>query len=171
MNRAVHLEGGVTVLLLRRRKGYSLICLLDTNDYDKVKAYTWYASMSGTTYYAHVNVYRNGKFKKISMHTLLLPCPTHVDHKDGVGWDNRRNNLRRATFTQNQRNQAGHRNSASKYKGVWPHSAKWQAGIQINKNKRLYLGTFQTEKEAALAYNAAATEYFGEFARLNVITA
>jgi len=59
------------------------------------------------------------------------------------------------------------RNNLSGYKGVTLHrKGKWKAKIQFNK-KGIYLGLYDTPEEAAIAYNKAAKEYFGEFAKLN----
>ena len=57
--------------------------------------------------------------------------------------------------------------TTSKYKGVWKES-KWRTGIRHN-YKTIHLGSFETEAEAARAYNAKATELFGEFANLNIV--
>lgn len=62
------------------------------------------------------------------------------------------------------------KSNGSKYKGVSWHKStnKWQAGISMNKVTK-YLGVYSSEEEAALAYNKAALELFGEFAYLNII--
>jgi hypothetical protein len=94
-----------------------------------------------------------------------------VDHWNHDGLDNRRENLRVCTKAQNNHNCRKHRwhngeYTSSKYKGVcWNKTEKkWMAYIH-----RKTLGYFRTEEEAALAYNAAATRDFGEFAVLNDI--
>jgi len=89
-----------------------------------------------------------------------------VDHKDGDPLNNRRNNLRIASSSDNGANRKHW--AASGYKGVYVHETRWRA--QITKNqKRHHLGLFETPEEAARAYNTAAVELFGEYAHLNVI--
>jgi len=90
--------------------------------------------------------------------------------------DNRKGNLRICSVTQNAQNRRKPRSykglpTKSKYKGVRSindikRKAKWQAIIQYN-GKRINVGRFLTEKEAAEAYNLKAKELFGEFAYLN----
>lgn len=94
--------------------------------------------------------------------------PEHVDHKNGIHWDNRWENLRNATHTQNCRNRRKNINNTTGYKGVGYRQDmnKYQAAIRVNR-KAIHLGYFTDSKEAAAAYNDAAIKYFGEFARLN----
>ena len=92
-----------------------------------------------------------------------------MDHKDQDPVNNNRiENLRVATRTQNQGNVVKRANCTSPFKGVAWHKpqAKWRAQIQFGKKKE-HLGYFDHEHEAALAYNKRATELFGEFAVLN----
>lgn len=93
-----------------------------------------------------------------------------VDHISGDRRDNQKSNLRTSTKAQNTRNQKGHEDRNSKFKGVsWnANRKKWQARICFNR-KQIFIGYFDTELEAARAYNRAALKYFGEFAKLNVL--
>ena len=93
-----------------------------------------------------------------------------VDHKSGSWFNNLESNLRPSTKSQNAMNQQNQEGTSSKYKGVCWHapSKKWRAYIKIN-GKQIHLGYFNTEIEAARAYNKAALELFGEFANLNII--
>lgn len=63
-----------------------------------------------------------------------------------------------------------YKNSSSKYKGVtwYKEREKWMVRININK-KHIFLGYFESEIEAAKAYNDAAIKYYGEYARLNEV--
>ncbi len=95
-----------------------------------------------------------------------------LDHKNNKRADNRIENLRLATTTQNAQNTPKQSRSRrggcySKFKGVCWHKRDlcWVAGIQVN-GKRINLGEFKEEAEAAEAYKAAAEFYFGEFANL-----
>lgn len=90
-----------------------------------------------------------------------------IDHISGNKSDNRIENLREATRSQNLQNQRV-RIGASSYKGVSfdKSSGSWFAQIRLNKkNKRI--GFFDNEESAAEAYDAAAHELFGDFARVN----
>jgi hypothetical protein len=104
------------------------------------------------------------------MHCLIMGAKG-IDHVNGNGLDNRRENLRPATNSQNMANRRPNINSSSPYKGVtWaPNcgSGKWRANIKIDGASHT-LGFFEDVREAAEAYDAAARVAFGEFARLNV---
>jgi hypothetical protein len=104
------------------------------------------------------------------MHKLITGWP-QTDHINHDGLDNRRGNLRPVTTIQNQQNRRPRAIASSKYKGVCRHrDRKWLARICIN-GTQYHLGLFVTEEDAALAYNAAALEAFGEYAYLNQIEA
>lgn len=103
----------------------------------------------------------------ISAGHKLLPSDD-VDHRDCDPLNNRRNNLRIASSSDNGANRKHW--AASGYKGVYTHDSRWRA--QITKDqKRHHLGLFATPEEAARAYNEAAVKLFGEFAHLNVLPA
>ena len=114
----------------------------------------------------------DGKLHPRPMHRQILKVPDSlfVDHINHDGLDNRRANLRPATFTQNIRNRAkfNNRTYASKFKGiVWhPYRKRWQVKIRVN-HKPIFLGSFHDEVEAAKAYDRAAEKYHGDFASLN----
>jgi hypothetical protein len=107
---------------------------------------------------------------KIYLHQLALGGSKggHIDHKDGNRLNCRRENLRHCTTAQNIRNSRVSRANTSGFKGVHQRKStgRWQAYITVDR-KRVHLGYFPTPREAALAYNQAAIERFGEFARLN----
>lgn len=91
-----------------------------------------------------------------------------IDHMNGDKADNRIGNLRVASRIENNRNRKSHSGGSSKYCGVnWKAAArKWVAAIRID-GKRLHLGYFTDELEAARAYDAAAIKHHGEFANIN----
>lgn len=90
---------------------------------------------------------------------------TELDHWNRIRHDNRIENLRLCTHTQNLGNMHPR---VHKYKGVTfcRQTGKWRAQITVN-YRATHLGRFVTIEEAALAYNQAALEHFGEFAHLN----
>ena len=106
------------------------------------------------------------------MHRLILGFETGDgqigDHKNHDTLDNRRKNLRVCSRTQNAMNQTLSKNSTSGFKGVFwdKEKRKWVAQLRTN-GKRKYLGGFVTPELAALAYDVAAAQEFGDFACLN----
>lgn len=91
-----------------------------------------------------------------------------VDHKNMDRGDNRIENLRLATYSDNNRNRFYGKGS-SKYQGVHFHSKNKNWIAQITKDKKnIHIGCFETELEAAKAYDKKAIELFGEFAYTNL---
>lgn len=93
-----------------------------------------------------------------------------ADHIDGNGLNNQRSNLRPSDRFQNAHNRGKHAPTSSSYKGVSWHgqTGKWRARI-MDHNRPVSLGLHPDEAVAALAYDIAAKERFGEFARLNFL--
>jgi hypothetical protein len=113
----------------------------------------------------------------IYLHRLIAGAgpKDYVDHINGDPLDNRSANLRLCNASQNHANRGADRRrlgSTSRHKGVsWDkRRSKWVAHVHVDGRTR-YLGRYASEDEAALAYNAAAVEAWGEFARLNIVEA
>lgn len=114
--------------------------------------------------------------KQELLHRYLMKCPEGmtVDHRDGRRYNCKKNNLRLATYSQNNYNTGKKiflNGTSSKYKGVYyvkgaHRHKKWWAYITVVK-KRISLGYYQYEEDAAVAYNIGAMIYHGEFAKLN----
>ncbi len=168
-----------------------LFAIVDESDYDMIMEFTkskaiykdtlnWSVQQSKNTYYAALHYYENKKSKSILMHRLILgvkDTKQKIDHKNHLGYDNRRDNIRLCTSRQNNLNRTSAYNSASKYLGVSILNIKnnsrkynlWTVNISVDYGKVLFLGQFQSELMAAIVYNAAATKYHKEFANLNII--
>ena len=156
----------MSVVLIPLTRGYNAV--VDAADAERVVAAgPWCAAPNGRTVYAHRRVVRsNGDVTTEGMHAFITGAD-RTDHINGDGLDNRRSNLRRATHGQNMANKGRYRNNTSGFKGVSRRrSGRWFAQIQAQGTHR-YLGQFDTAEDAARAYDAAAVEAFGEFARLN----
>lgn len=142
------------------------VALVDDEDYDRVMAAgKWHARPDRKSTYARRTIGTNGRRRNVYLHSVLTGWPL-VDHANGNGLDNRRANLRPATNAENQRNRPVQANNTSGFKGVGLHRGKWRAQIKLD-GKRRHLGYFATPDEAGRAYDDAARELHGEFARLN----
>jgi hypothetical protein len=132
-----------------------------------LSGYSWFLRPDG---YVAANVYKNGKRAIVKMHHIVLRTlpGVEVDHINGNRRDNRRENLRLASKSQNQANRKLNKNSTTGYKGVSFDKGKYRASI--GGKPREYLGSFDTAQEAAIAYNAAAQARYGAFAGLNLVT-
>lgn len=106
----------------------------------------------------------------VYMHRAILNAQSgeQVDHLNGDRLDNRRDNLRLVSNTQNQQNKKKPSHNVSGYKGVCWHKGigKWHARITVN-GQRIHLGYFREVQTAARLYDAAARFFFGEYARPN----
>ncbi len=156
-----------------------MIALVDDEDFERLNQYKWQSHFDGTNWYAvRSSPMKDGKRSGIKMHREILGASgkEKVDHKfhDGLFGvvDNRRGNIRIADSKQNGANRKRNRNCPSRFKGVgfqpglnrWPDC--WRARIRFE-GKAKYLGIFQTEEDAAVAYDSAARILFGQFAHTN----
>lgn len=155
------------VVLIPLTRGHSAI--IDKEDANIISCRKWFAAPGRNTFYAHRSGWNGIRPFTIRMHRLILGAPdgVFVDHINGDGLDNRRSNLRLCSHGQNIRNQSVRAHS-SKYKGVSYNKrlGKWTAHICLDYKLRR-LGCFESEEEAAAAYDLAAISVFGEFARTN----
>ncbi|MDP2218517.1 MAG: AP2 domain-containing protein [Methanolobus sp.] len=147
--------------------------LIDDENYDYISQFKWHPRQCARTCYAIRHVRINGHRTTIAMHQELLntPCNMMSDHIDGNGLNNQKKNLRICSIHQNAFNRKVPLTSRSGYKGVCWHklAKKWIAQIKHNYRMR-HLGYHSSRELAAMAYNNAAVELFGEFARLNDVS-
>ena len=152
--------------------------IVDDYDYDNLSKFNWFLQSTkcknSYKYYAVRHVKVDGKTKAILMHRYILN-PSNIeliDHIDGNGLNNQRNNLRACNPSQNciNRKPIGE----SKFLGVHKVTHKkgqneyvyWRAQLRFGKN-RINLGQSKDEVLAAKLYDEAAKKYHGEFANLN----
>ena len=142
---------------------------VDASDRVLVAQFNWCAAKvnaSGLYAYRHVA----GTKSVMYMHRLIADPASGmwVDHIDGDTLNNRRSNLRTCTAQQNQWNQKPRTSGSSHFKGVcWSKQyGMWRVSIRAS-GKCIHVGKFSNEIDAALAYDLAADEHFGEFAWLN----
>jgi len=146
---------------------------VDPPDYIELSKYHWRLCRSTRTCYAFRTEPRgkNQTQNVFWMHRQIMNPPDHllVDHDNHNGLDDRRSNLRVVTHAENQQNaRKTISKTTSKYKGVdfVKSTGLWRARITVE-GKRLFLGSFDNELDAARAYDEAAKFHFKEFACLN----
>lgn len=149
------------------------IAIVSDEDYDWLSQYRWQVKKTKCGWYAATPGYIDGRRVTTFMHKRILNIPfgdkkTQGDHKNHNTLDNRRENLRICSHSQNGMNRGKGRNNTSGYKGVsWgATNKKWKVTIQRDK-KSLFIGYFDDKIEAAKAYDNAALELHGEFANTN----
>lgn len=148
--------------------------LVDDADYHQLCIHKWRVQPERSTFYARRDIRINKRNYKVRMHRIILGLVyrdgKQTDHIDGDGLNNQRTNLRICSTAENQHNQRIRTVGSSQYKGVCWHKRdqRWRAQIKLEGTSKC-LGSFDSEVEAALAYNWAAKEHYREYARLNEV--
>lgn len=152
--------------------------IVDDGIYDWLSRWSWSVRVSNGRKHAKRNTKVARKHIQLWLHREIwahingpIPDGLCIDHINGDSLDNRLANLRLASHKENIRNRANkNKNNTSGYTGVfWDKSKnKWLASIKID-GRNKYLGRYLEKRDAAVAYNNAALEFFGEYASLNNI--
>jgi hypothetical protein len=154
-------SGAVVKLIPLTMGQYAMV---DDKDYDWLNQWKWSATRHGRTYYALRTVRcDDGRRTQIYMHKFITGY-ARTDHIDGNGVNDQRLNMREATAAQNAANTLKGPRGSSRFKGVsWvKRLSRWLAKCGTS-----HIGYFDSEIEAALAYDERARARFGEFAVFN----
>lgn len=158
---------------IRVSKG-KYLTLVSDRDFRQLSKYSWHVIKErGGTKYAATSIKVNGRYKRVLMHRMIMGEKLNflIDHADGNGLNNTRENLRFCTYAQNNANSKVRSTNRVGFKGV-KHidnpTKPWLASIK-HEGQQIYLGQYARVEDAARAYNEAAKKYYGEFARLNVL--
>lgn len=151
----------VGIELYNRENKFLSEAIIDIEDFDKVKNIKWRCNSGYVV--ADINN------KRVSLHRFILNIDKKediVDHRDHNTLNNRKNNLRVCTISQNNRNRNIIKTNTSGVTGVRRGNDKWRACIVFNK-KNISLGTFENFEDAVKARKEAEEKYFGEFSHDN----
>ena len=149
------------------------VAFVDDEDFDAIKNLTFNILKNKTVFYARsTKPYKGNRL----LHRIILGAKESeiVDHINHDGLDCRKENLRKCTCSENGKNKRSKKNSTSQYLGVHLSNKKrgskvyryWVAQI-VYQGKKVYLGQFNKEIDAARAYDSKAKELHREFANLN----
>ncbi len=161
---------------LQLTKGF--VAIIDDEDADLAEfKWTTYIDLKRSSGpYAYRTLRINGKQKSLRLHKVILERMLQrqlslgevADHKDGNPLNNRRENLRVASYSENKSNSKLSKRNSSGYRGVSQIKgrSKWRAIIGFQ-GKQIFIGFFNSKQEASEAYERKASELFGEFKRSN----
>lgn len=144
------------------------VCLIDKEDFDVVSKHKWKSTKPKKIIYV-TRVIRDGKkYRTIYLHRFLMKAVKGqvVDHINGNGLDNRKENLRLCTQQQNTFNSMSKRKN-KRFKGVYKWKDKFFAKLNVRK-KVHYSKMYHTEEEAAKAHDKLAEIHYKEFAKKNI---
>lgn len=164
-------EGGEVSGVVELRCG----AIIDAGDLARVQPDSWYVDRVG--YVCRTGSRKERPRPTHRLHRVILDVPdgATIDHVNGDPLDNRRQNLRVCSNRENSLNAARSARNTSGFKGVsWARrQRRWRACIaagalrEDGTRRNLHLGYFLAAADAARAYDAAARQHFGEFARCN----
>ncbi len=151
------------------RKKEEFVVLIDDEDFECLKDRKFKVKKCRNNYYCclyenkkWIYVHRYIMSKHIDINTKL------IDHKDRNSLNNQKDNLRSSNHTENGANcNKYHKNPTSVYKGVSKIISGWCCRLKF-RGKTICVGVFETERDAAIAYDIEAKKHFGEFAMKNI---
>ena len=161
-------------IVIESKKYGRHVALVDDEDFERVSVFKWHVAWNGITFYASHYFPNRGH---IFLHRYILNVADpkiFVDHKNHIGLDCQRGNMRTCTNAQNQMNKLCRRDTVTGFKGVHFQIMRnknktyfyYVARIMVD-GKNIHLGKFTTPEPAARAYDAAAARIYGEFALPN----
>lgn len=149
--------------------------IIDDEDFERIKKLGWYVQKNQDykdgRFYFNAEVFINDKRTVTKLHRFIMGCQVgdkkQIDHINGNTLDNRKENLRFCTNSENMANKKLiSKNNKSGYKGVSVAGKKWKATVYVN-SKAYNLGYFVDPKEAAKEYDNMVRFTHGRFARVN----
>ena len=138
---------------------------IDIEDLERVKKHKWFYHRDGDGR-GNIQTKIDGKTK--SLHGFILKFDRLIDHEDCDNLNNRKLNLRKCSPTENSTNRKRRRDANCSYKGInfEIRTSKYRVRIGIN-GERINIGRYDSEEEAAKAYDIAARGLHGKFGRYN----
>ena len=165
-NKIVAIESIATIEIISKKYGL-FYALIDIEDVDKVKNYTWgvFLNSSNNKFYIKTDIIKNNKKSTLFIHTLLTNCNIlmQVDHINHNTLDNTKNNLRIVTIKQNSENLQGcnKNNLSSGIRGISWHKTKKIWSVKIGHNGiQIHGGSFTDLKEAEQKAIELRLKYF-----------
>jgi hypothetical protein len=140
--------------------------IVDVEDFEWISRWNWNAHWDHHAKCFYARRQQSGKTIMMHREIMHLKIGQLADHKNGNSLDNRKQNLRLATVSQNTANTKNKSENSSGYRGVSRHGKRWRA-VVVHHGRYISIGTFATREMAARAYDQIAQKMFGEFAHLN----
>lgn len=153
--RPITIRGDIAEIKLTREK----VAIIDATDVGLVQGKSWFTTGPKTHSYAATRL--DGNIHYLHRYLMAATPDKVVDHINGDTLDNRRGNLRLATNRENTANSRRKENTSGALGVTVMKSGRFYAAISFG------IGAFDTLEEAARAYDAKATELFGDFAMTN----